>query len=87
MTETKKVEIRRRLDFYERLRDKLYTAYEALVDGGVQSYVIDDRELTRLDIGRLSEEIERVEEKIDELTAALAGSGARRTVAVIPRDR
>lgn len=76
-----------RLDHYLRLRDKLYAAYEALLDGGVQSYVIDDRELTRLDLRSLWSEIEECEEKIDELEAALAGSGARKTVAVVPRDR
>ena len=76
-----------RLDHYVRLRDKLYTAYEALLDGGVQSYRIDDRELTRFDLKQLWSEIEEVEEKIDELEAALAGAGARKTVAVVPRDR
>lgn len=76
-----------RLDFYTRLRDKLYAAYEALVEGGAQSYVIDDRELTRLDIGDLWKQIEECEEKIEELEALLAGASARKAVAVVPRDR
>lgn len=87
MTATKKKRIERRLEYYNELLPKLYAAYDALVSGGVQSYVIDDRELTRLDLKALGDEIEEVEDKIDELEAILAGSGARKTVAVVPRDR
>ena len=38
-----KVELRARLDFWQSALAKLRAAYLALVDGGVKSYVIDDR--------------------------------------------
>ena len=40
--------IEKRLAFREKALEKLYDAYTALVDGGVKSYMIDDRQLTRL---------------------------------------
>lgn len=49
--------IEKRLAFREAALEKLYDAYTALVDGGVKSYMIDDRQLTRFDLPALSEEI------------------------------
>lgn len=81
-----KSSIKRRLVFRQAALEKLYTAYEALVDGGVKSYVIDDRELTRLDLAVLSEEISETEKEIDRLEAQLKGCGSRRAVGVVPRE-
>lgn len=80
------VELRARLDFWQKALEKLRTAYLKLLDGGVQSYKIDDRELTRFDLPKLQDEIEAAEKKVDELTALLEGQKPRRAVAVIPRD-
>lgn len=80
------VELRARLDFWQKALEKLRTAYLKLLDGGVKSYRIDDRELTRFDLPRLQDEIEAAEKKMDELTALLEGQKPRRAVAVIPRD-
>lgn len=80
------VELRARLDFWQKALEKLRTAYLKLLDGGVKSYRIDDRELTRFDLPKLQEEIEAAEKKVDELTALLEGQRPRRAVAVIPRD-
>ena len=52
----------------------------------MKSYRLDDRELTRLDLGKLSDEIKDAEEKVDELTALLNGQSARKAFAVIPHD-
>ena len=52
------VELRARLDFWQKALEKLRTAYLKLLDGGVKSYRIDDRELTRFDLPKLQEEIE-----------------------------
>lgn len=80
------VELRARLDFWQKALEKLRTAYLKLLDGGVKSYRIDDRELTRFDLPRLQNEIEAAEKKVNELTALLEGQKPRRAVAVIPRD-
>ena len=80
------LELRARLDFWQKALEKLRAAYLKLLDGGVKSYRIDDRELTRFDLPKLQEEIEAAEKKVDELTALLEGQKPRRAVAVIPRD-
>lgn len=80
------VEIRARLAFWKSALEKLRTAYLALVDGGVKSYTIDDRELTRLDLVSLKREIEDAEKKVDELTAMEKGVRPRKAIGVLPRD-
>ena len=72
-----KVELRARLDLWQSALSKLRAAYLALVDGGVKSYVIDDRELTRFDLPDLKDEIEDAEKKVDELLAELNGRKPR----------
>lgn len=81
-----KVELRARLDFWQSALSKLRAAYLALVDGGVKSYVIDDRELTRFDLPDLKEEIEDAEKKVDELLAELNGRKPRKAFGIVPRD-
>ena len=76
----------RRKEYYEGLLEKLYAAYETLLAGGVQSYTIDDRTLTRFDLKALGDEIEEIERKLDELDAMLDGGKARKAVAVVPHD-
>lgn len=83
---TDKTVIRKRLTYWEGVYEKLQAAFVALVEGGVKSYMIDDRQLTRFDIPTLMQEMEEVEQKIDELTAALNGIRPRKAFGVIPRD-
>lgn len=81
-----KTEIKVRLDFWQAALTKLRAAYLALVDGGVKSYTIDDRQLTRLDLPSLQKEIEQAEGNVDELTAQLGGLRARKAFGILPRD-
>ncbi|WP_418488234.1 hypothetical protein [Faecousia sp.] len=78
--------LEKRLTFRTKALEKLYDAYTALVDGGVKSYMIDDRQLTRFDLPALSEEIKTMESEIDALEAELAGRKRRKAFGVIPRD-
>ena len=80
------VELRARLDFWQTALKKLREAYLALVDGGVKSYMIDDRQLTRLDLPALEKQIEEAEAKVDELEGLLNGQRPRRAFGVIPKD-
>lgn len=86
MTETKRKRYKKLLAHYESILDDLMNAQKALLSGGVKSYTIGDRSLTRFDLGTLSDEIEEVSSKIDELENILNGRGARAGVAVVPRD-
>lgn len=81
-----KAELKTRLAFWKAALAKMQAAYLALVDGGVKSYTIDDRQLTRFDIPDLLRQIEEAEKRVDELTALLAGRRGRKTFGVIPRD-
>ena len=79
-------EIKARLEFRKSALTKLRTAYLALLDGGVKSYMIDDRQLTRFDIDKLKDEISDMEKEVDQLETLLAGSGRRKSVGVVIRD-
>ena len=81
-----KTVIEQRIRYRTETFEKLYDAYTALAEGGVKSYTIDDRELTRYDLGAISGEIRRLEKEIDELGALLEGAARRKAVAVVPRD-
>ena len=78
--------IQQRLTYWTEVYEKLQDAYVKLVEGGVKSYTIDDRQLTRFDIPDLLKQMETAEEKIDELSAALEGKRPRKAFGVIPRD-
>ena len=75
------VTIKKRLEFHTQRLDKLYLAYNKLLSGGVKSYRLDDRELTRLDLGKLSDEIKDLSLiHISEPTRSAHVSWARRCV-------
>ena len=78
--------IKKRLEFWEAAYEKMQEAYLALVEGGVKSYTIENRSLSRFDLPELLKEIEEAEEKIDELTALLNGKRPRKAFGIIPRD-
>ena len=81
-----KTVIEQRIRYRTEALEKLYAAYTALAEGGVKSYTIDDRELTRYDLAAIGDEIRRLENEIDELGALLDGGSRRKAVAVVPRD-
>lgn len=73
-------------EYYDKLITKLTKAKLSLVDGGVKSYAVDDRSLTRFDIDMLSKEIDEAVNKRAEYAAIMNGKKPRRAVGVIPRD-
>lgn len=78
--------IRERLEYWKAQLGRLMDAYVALVEGGVKSYAIDDRELTKFDIASLKKAIEDAEEKVDQYEALLEGQKPRKAFAIVPRD-
>lgn len=81
-----KEELKARLEFHVAARAAAQTAYIALLNGQVQSYSIGSRNLTKLDLGRLREEITYHQKEIDGLTTEINGGKRRRAVGVVPRD-
>ena len=73
-------------EYYDKLISKLTEAQIALVSGNVKSYKIDDREITRFDLDKLSAEIEGAVVKRAEYMALMNGKKSRRAVGVVMRD-
>lgn len=53
-----------RRKYYSQLYEKLQDAILKLLDGGVKSYSIDNRQLTRYDIPQLEDELESIEKNL-----------------------
>ncbi|MEA4919305.1 MAG: hypothetical protein VB078_00055 [Clostridiaceae bacterium] len=82
----------------ERIRERVtqteerLTAYRAreleMLNGGVQSYGVGTRNLTRYntDLAAVRDTIAELENKLDELYAQLGTGSPRKAVAVVPRD-
>ena len=81
-----KATIQERLQFWQTQLGKLMDAYTALISGGVKSYQIDDRSLTKFDIPSLRKAIDDAEEKVDQYEGMLEGKKPRRAFSVLPRD-
>jgi len=81
-----KSEISERLKYWRGVLAELRKAYLALIQGGVKSYILDDRQLTKLDLLPLKKQIDETEAIIDELEDELAGGRRRRAFAVVPMD-
>lgn len=78
--------IQKRITYWEGILEKLMEAYEALVTGGVKSYTIDGRSLTRFDLETLRDEISEAEAKIDALQSELDGQRPRKAFGIIPAE-
>jgi hypothetical protein len=79
--------IEERLAYWKSVLGKLMDAYVALVEGGVKSYQVDDRQLTRFDIPSLKKAINDAEDKVDEYEALLKNNGrSRKMFGILPRD-
>ena len=81
-----KAELQIDIAFHRSAKEKLQMAYLAIADGGVQSYSIGSRSLTKHDLGKIRVEIAEHEKAIGELSAMLKGKRRRMAVGIVPRD-
>lgn len=81
-----KAELNEKLTFHRSAVSKLREAYVALVEGGVQQYTIGSRSLTKLDLSKISNEINAHEKAINDLETILGGRKRRKAVGIVPRD-
>lgn len=70
--------LKMRLERKQAQLEAAYNAYTALLKGGVQSYTIGSRSLTRLDLPSLEETIAKLEQEIDMLEGQIAGRSQER---------
>ena len=73
-------------EHYKARIDKLIAAQDALIEGVLKSYTIDDRSLTSFDLDKLASEIEDAVKKCEEYEALLNSRSPRKAVGVVPRD-
>lgn len=78
--------LKKRIEVKEKALDAAHLAYQSLMEGNVQRYVLGSRELTKLDLEKLGNEITKLENELEELESLLNGGARRKAVAVIPRD-
>lgn len=81
-----KFELEKRLEFRREALEQARNAYIALLSGGVKSYAIGSRNLTKFDIPQLEESISKLEKEVDQLEKVLGGGKPRKAVGVVPRD-
>ena len=74
------------IDFHRSAKEKLQAAYLAIADGGVQSYSIGSRSLTKHDLEKIRLEIAEHDKAISELSAMMNGGRRRKAVGIVPRD-
>lgn len=79
-------EIQARITFRKEALALLYDAYRQLSSGGVKSYLIDDRQLTRYNLPEIWDQIKALETEIDDLEGQLNGLLARRAFGIIPME-
>ena len=70
----------------QELLEKLLEAQLQLVSGGVKSYTIDDRTLTKFDLKEIENLIDSTAQDIVDIESMLSGNGARKAVGVVIRD-
>lgn len=86
MTESKRKRLKASLVFHKEAVEKLQAAYLSLADGGVKSYTIGPRSLTKLDLPDITKEIEEHERMIDTIESQLSGGGKRKAFGIVRVD-
>ena len=81
-----KATFEKRLKYWQDTLGKLMDAYTSRLEGGVKSYTIDDRTLTKFDIPSIKRAINDAETKVSEYEALLNGMAPRKAFGVVPRD-
>lgn len=78
---------RKMFNYHTERIDQLIQAQTSLTSGGVKSYTIGDRQITKFDLTRLSQEIDDAVEKQAYYDAILKGKSTRAIVGIVPTDK
>lgn len=74
-------------EYYSKQIDRLIQAQEALTSGGVKSYTIGDRQITRYDLKSVSDEIEEAVKRQAYYDAIIKGKAVRAMTTIVPTDK
>lgn len=83
---TSRKEIETRLEFRKASLEQARAAYLALLSGGVKSYTIGSRSMTKFDLPELEQTISKLEKEVDSLEEQLKSGKARKAFGFVPRD-
>ncbi|MCM1275470.1 MAG: hypothetical protein NC299_08895 [Lachnospiraceae bacterium] len=78
---------RKMYNYYTERIDQLIQAQTALTAGGVKSYTIGDRQITKFDLSRLSAELDDAVNKQAYYDAILHNRPTRAICSIIPNDK
>lgn len=78
--------IEKRLKLKNKQLEIAYDAYTQLLSGGVKSYAIGSRNLSKFDLPQLEETIHKLESEVETLEGILNGASKRKAIRVLPRD-
>lgn len=78
---------RKMYEYYTERIDQLIQAQTALTAGGVKSYTIGDRQITKFDLSRLSEELDDAVEKQSYYDNIIHNRPTRAIVGIVPNDK
>lgn len=78
---------RKMFNYYTERIDQLIQAQTALTAGGVKSYTIGDRTITKFDMSRITAELDEAVNKQAYYDAILKGRQTRRMVGIVPTDK
>lgn len=83
-----KASIKKKLDAKQTRLSAYLDRETEMLTGGVQSYGIGSRNLTRYqtDLANIRAAIKELEKEIDQLEKQLSGRSSRRAIGVVPRD-
>lgn len=74
------------LAFKRKALEQARAAYLALLSGGVKSYAIGSKNVTRLDLPQLEQTIAKLEKEVELIEREQTGGKRRRAMGVVPRD-
>jgi len=81
-------QIQEKIESAKKRLDLYYKREAEMLDGGVQSYGLGTRSVTRYntDLAQIRAAIDELKKEIAALEAQLSGGKARKAVGVVPRD-
>lgn len=84
MTEARRLRLMEDLEFYREAYRDAQQAYLKLMKTGVTEYMIDNRQVTKMDASKLWNHVQKLRAQVTALEEELKGGGSFRAVAVVP---
>lgn len=84
MTEARRLQLMEDLEFYRDAYNDAKQAYRKLMKTGVTEYMIDNRQITKMDADKLWNHVQKLRAQVEALESELGGGGRYGASAVVP---